>query len=64
MRGQHLTENIKSRHGGILNDTQFTFRDFEFVVLLVPQAASVAVGYPGWELSVWTVRGLQGKVGG
>ncbi len=40
----------------------FTFRDFEFVVLLVPQAAPVAVGYLDRELCVWAVRGLQGEV--
>lgn len=42
--------------------THFTFRDFEFVVPLVPQAAPVAVGYPDGELGVWAVRGLQGEV--
>lgn len=44
--------------------THLTFRDFEFVVLLVPQAAPVAVGYPDRELGVWAVRGLQGEIGG
>lgn len=47
-----------------LSHTHFTFRDFEFIVLLVPQAAPVAVGYPDRELGVWAVRGLQGEVSG
>lgn len=45
-------------------NTHFTFRDFEFVVLPVPQAAPVAVGYPDRKLSVWAVRRLQGEVSG
>lgn len=32
-----------------------TFGDAEFVVLLVPQAASVAVGDPNRKLGVWAV---------
>lgn len=44
--------------------TRFTFGDFEFVVLLVPQAAPVAVGDPDRKLRVWAVRRLQGEVGG
>lgn len=44
--------------------TGFTFGDFEFVVLLVPQAAPVAVGDPDRKLRVWAVRRLQGEVGG
>lgn len=44
--------------------THFTFWDFEFVVLLVPEAAPVAVGYPDRELCVWAVRRLQAEVSG
>lgn len=51
-----------------LNDahthTYSTFRDFKFVVLLVPQAARIAIGDAHRKLSVWAVRGLQGEVGG
>lgn len=43
--------------------THFTFGDFEFGVLLVPQAAPVAVGDPNRKLGVWAVRRLQGEVG-
>lgn len=43
--------------------THFTFRDFKFGVLLVPQAAPVAVGDPDRKLSVWAVGRLQAEVG-
>lgn len=43
--------------------THFTFGDFKFGVLLVPQAAPVAVSDPNRKLGVWAVRRLQGKVG-
>lgn len=44
--------------------TLVTFGDFEFVVLLVPQAAPVAVGDPNRKLRVGAVRRHQGEIRG
>lgn len=41
-----------------------TFGDFEFVVLLVPEAALIAGGYPDGEVCVRVVGGLQVEIGG
>lgn len=44
--------------------TLVTFGDFEFVVLLVPQAAPVAGGNLDRKLRVWAVRRRQGEIRG
>lgn len=44
--------------------TLVTFGDFEFVVLLVPQAAPVAGGNLDRKLRVWAVRRCQGEIRG
>ena len=62
--GTSCVLNYAHSSTGAHTHTHFTFRDFEFVVLLVPQAAPVAVGYPDRKLSVWPVRRLQGEVSG
>lgn len=61
---KHLREDTEAAHMLRAAGTGFTFGDFEFVVLLVPQAAPVAVGDPDRKLRVWAVRRLQGEVGG
>lgn len=45
-------------------ETLVTFGDFEFVVLLVPQAAPVAGGNLDRKLRVWAVRRRQGEIRG
>lgn len=60
----NLREDTAAAHTLRAAGTGVTFGDFEFVVLLVPQAAPVAVGDPDRKLRVWAVRRLQGEVGG
>lgn len=52
---KHLLDDTEVPHMARAAGTRFTFRDFEFGVLLVPQAAPVAVGDPDRKLCVRAV---------
>lgn len=52
---KHLRDDTEAPHMLRAAGTRFTFGDFEFVVLLVPQAAPVAVGDADRKLCVWAI---------
>lgn len=61
-KAKHLCDDTETSLMLRAAGTLVTFGDFEFVVLLVPQAALVAGGNLDRKVRVWAVRRQQGEI--